>query len=555
MNKEIIVEVMGETRKYSKEPTLIQVYNDFKDKIKYSPLVARINNKIYELNEEIEESCAVEFINHTSRIGNRIYMNGLYFILINAYHEVFGRDKDLIIEHSLDKGTYIRTEEPINETTVTKIKKIMQEIVEEDYKIKKCTINIDDAVAYFRKHKQKDKLELLNYVTSDVVTLYKLRDLYDYFHTKMPASTACLKMFDLRLINQFGMVLTYPTEYNPDSIKEYVHPTKMFNIFNEYSKWIQKLNLSNAADINSIISKGNGDELIRISETAQNEKIHEVSEQILEKIDRIKIILIAGPSSSGKTTTSKKLALHLKSKGITPKNISIDDFYLERESTPKDENGEYDFECLGSIDTKLFNEQLSKLIRGEEVILPKYNFLTGKKEYEEKNRTVLKDNEVLIIEGIHGHNEKLTEEIPENAKFKIYISPLTQLNIDNHNRVYTTDTRLLRRMVRDYKYRGYSPENTIKEWQDVRRGEEKWIFPYQDKADVVLNSALVYEISVLRPYAESLLYSVEKDSPAYLEAKRLIYFLRNFLPLSSEAVPDDSLLREFIGGSSYREER
>jgi uridine kinase len=533
--------------------SLIDISNDRKRFFKHDIIVAKINNNLAELTTKIEKNCHITFYDLSYSYGNRTYERGLQFLLIKAFKDILGKEHDIKIEHSIDKGIYCEANINLTAEIVRKIEKRMHELVGQKIPFKKTEVDKQEAIEYFKNNNQLDKVNLLKYNTNSVITLYKLDYLYDYFFGVMPPSTSYLKFFRLTYIEPKGLVLGYPTIYRPNLITPYVHHKQMFKVFREYANWGEIMNLANASDLNRIVSNGEIKNLILISELLHTKKLTSIAEDIYKNKEKIKIILIAGPSSSGKTTTSKKLSIHLRSMGLNPKTISTDDYFLEREETPKDINGEYDYETIDAIDVELFNDHLTKLLSKKEVVIPTYNFITGKKEYMDTKTMKLDDKDILIIEGIHGLNERLTEKIPRNKKYKIYISPLTQLSIDNHNRIHTTDTRLLRRIIRDYKFRNYTAEETIKAWANVRKGEEKYIFPYQDEADVVLNSALIYEIGVLKTFAEPLLYSIDENKEEYIEAKRLINFLKNFLPISPEGIPKDSILREFIGGSIFDE--
>ena len=375
--------------------------------------------------------------------------------------------------------------------------------------------------------------------------------MYDYFYGELAYSTKQIDDFKLTYIKDNGFVLSYPSAYNPECTLDYIHHSMLFDTFNSYTKWGNQIGIRNAADLNEIVSQGRYNELIRLSEAYYNSQLSRIADQIAENHKKIKLILIAGPSSSGKTTTSKKLEVYLQSKGIKTHQISIDDYFYDRDKTPKLENGELDFESLNAVDVTLFNKHLTKLLEGEKVELPEYNFVLGKREYKGKTLQMGSDD-VIVIEGLHGLNDDLTISIERRYKFKIYISPLTQLNIDNHNRIHTSDTRKLRRIVRDNKYRSHSAAETLRMWKSIREGEEKYIFPYQDQADVIINSALLYELGILKTYAEPLLFSVPEEDEMYPEALRLINFLRNFLPIPSDDIPNDSILREFIGESCFR---
>jgi uridine kinase len=391
-------------------------------------------------------------------------------------------------------------------------------------------------------------VESLKYEIRSSISLYKFNNTYDYFFGEMPIDASYIKYFDISYIDTKSVVLLLPNTHIEGNIKPYEHFDKVFNAFSEFSKWCKCQNIQNVYDLNTIIASGKINNLIYMQESYLNKRLYEVASNIVSN-ENIKMILIGGPSSSGKTTTAKKLNAYLRSMGLIPHTISIDDYFLEREETPRDEDGRYDFESLQSIDLKLFNNNLKRLVNKEEVLMPTFNFVTGKKEY--KNKLKLENNGILIIEGLHALNDELITSIDNSNKFKIYISPLTSLNIDNHNRITTSDLRLIRRMVRDSMNRGYDATSTLDNWKRVRSGEEKHVFPYQNKCDVVLNSSLVYELGVLRVYAEPLLFSVSEENPNYNEARRLINLIRNILPIPSTNIPYDSVLREFIGDSYF----
>jgi uridine kinase len=365
----------------------------------------------------------------------------------------------------------------------------------------------------------------------------------------MPTSTGLVKDFDLTYIKDNGFILRFPTVFINDKIKKYEHHEKMFDVFKQYREWGKAVHITTSVDLNRIVSMGKANDMIKIESAVQDQRLLTVAKDIFDKKNDIKIVLIAGPSSSGKTTSSKKLCMYLQTFGLTPKVIGMDDYFVEREENPKNPDGSYDYECLEAVDLKLFDKQIGQLLKGEEVLLPTFNFTFGKKEYNEKMK--LEDDDILVIEGIHALDNKILTNIPRNKKFKIYISPLTTVNVDDHNRISTTDNRLLRRIIRDNRTRGHKVDDTLAAWQSVRNGEELYVFPYQDDSDVIINSATGYEIGVLKTYVEPLLYSVETDSKYYEEAKRLIDFLRVFLPIPSDAVPEDAILREFIGGSFF----
>ena len=472
-------------------------------------------------------------------------------MIIYAVKKFYGKTADIIVQHSIDKGIYIETNFELTKEKLISIKKYISQLIESDLPIKKVTIDRFEAIKYFEGIKDYAKAGVLTYNTNNYITLYRLGNIYNYFYSQIAPSTGVLRDFDFTYINESGFVLRYPTIYINDKIKEYEHHPNMFKTFKEHREWAKLINIENSVDLNKIVSTGKINDLIKIDETLQNNRLLKIAKEINDKKDKIKIVLVAGPSSSGKTTSTRKLCMYLKSFGLEPKVISMDDYFVEKNQTPLGTNGKPDYECLEAVDTKLFDEQMGNLLQGKKVIMPTYNFTSGKKEF--KNEVQIGKKDLLLIEGIHALDNKILTNIPRENEYKIYISALTELNLDNHNRISTSDDRLLRRIVRDNRTRDYSVEQTLSTWPSVRAGEEKYIFPYQDEADSNINSALIYEIGVLKTYAEPLLYSVPMDSPYYEEAKRLINFLRLFLPIPADAIPEDSVLREFIGGGYFHE--
>ena len=455
------------------------------------------------------------------------------------------------VQHSLDKGLYIETNFKLTETRMKNIKEGMKKIIEADMPIIKSTVDRAEAIKYFNSKNDKTKAGVMTYNTNSYITLYRLGNYYNYFYNLMPTSTGKVKDFDITFIKDNGFVLQFPTVYIPEKIPPYKHHPHMFEVFQECRDWAKIIGVENSVDLNKVVSLGKINDLIRIDETLQSNRLLNLAREINKRRKDIKIVLMAGPSSSGKTTTSKKLCMYLESFGLHPKVLSMDDYFVEREETPLDENGKPDYECLEAIDMKLFDKQIEDLLKGKIVTIPTYSFLVGKKEFNKE--ISLGEEDILVIEGIHALDNKVLTNIPRAKKYKIYISALTELNLDDHNRVSTTDNRMLRRIIRDNRTRNNNVEHTLKSWDSVRRGEEKYIFPFQDDADFTFNSALIYEIGVLKTYVEPLLYSVPQDSPYYEEAKRLINFLRLFLPIPADVVPQDSILREFIGGSCFHE--
>ncbi len=548
-----LVEVIVNDRKYkyNKDITLQEIAKEFQSSFKYPILLAKVNNTLKELTSPVKKDCTIEFLDLTDREGNRCHINCLTFIMIYAVKKLYGHDADIRVRHSLDKGIYIETTFKLTENKVMLIKDMMKSIIKADMPISRVTIERLEAIRYFEGNNDLAKAGVMNYNTDNYITLYRLGNLYNYFYSMMPPSTELVKDFDLTYIKDNGLILRFPTVYITDKIKKYEHHPNMFKVFNECREWAKIIHIENSVDLNRMVSLGKINDLIKIDETLQSNFLLEVAKTINQKRDNLKIVLLAGPSSSGKTTTSKKLCLLLKSFGLNPKVISMDDYFVEREKTPKDKNGEYDYECLEALDLKLFDKQMASLLRKEEVLVPTYNFVLGKKEYLKKMQ--LDDKDIIVIEGIHALDTKILTNIPKERKFKIYISPLTELNIDNHNRISTTDNRLLRRIIRDSRTRGYSVEKTLAQWPSVRRGEEEYIFPYQDEADIVINSATIYEIGVLKTYVEPLLFSVPSTSIYYEEAMRLLRFLRLFLPIPADSVPQDAIIREFIGNSYFND--
>lgn len=544
-----------EEREFEAGTKLKEISDSFAHYYNYPILAAKLDNDIVELDEAINRSYYVDFYDRSLSLGNGIYGRTAQFLLIVAVKKLLGDNVEVIIENSIDKGFYCEIKGcSIDKPIIDRLYEKMKEISNADYKIQKISVSRFDAIKYFDKKKQKDKVNALKYISNTYVNLYRIDDIYDYFYGELAYSTKQIDDFKLTYIRDNGFVLSYPSTYNPECTLDYIHHDMLFNKFLEYTKWGDTISITNAAELNKIVSMGKYDELIRLSEVYYNNQLVEVANKIYDNKENIKVVLIAGPSSSGKTTTSKKLQVYLQSKGIKPHQISMDDYFIDRDKTKILPNGKLDTESLNAVDVTLFNKHLTKLLEGEKVELPEYNFVLGKREYNGNFLEVGKDD-VIIIEGLHALNDDLTMSINRKQKFKVYISALTQLNIDNHNRIHTSDTRKLRRIVRDNKYRGKCASETLKMWKEIREGEEKYVFPYQDDADYVINSALVYEIGVLKVYAEPLLFNVDEHDESYPEALRLINFLRNFLPLPSDDVPKDSVLREFIGGSSFNKSK
>ncbi len=540
-----------EIKEFINETTLLEISESFKKYYNYPILIANVNNDLVELSEKVTGKCKVDFYDRSSLVGRAVYERSACFMLIVATRKVLGETAELYVEHSMDNGIFCRVKSvEFDKPVMRKIEETMRELSKQDLHFSKVSVARIDAINYFKKKHQLDKVRVLKYISNTYVNLYRLDDVYDYFFGEMAYSTGQIDEFKLTFIKDNGFILSLPTIANPECTLDYVHHSMVFNSFLKYTEWGNTVGISDAADLNEIVSKGNYNEVIRLSEAYYESQLTRIADKIYDDRKNIKMVLLAGPSSSGKTTTAKKLCVYLQSKGFKTHTISIDDYFLSREDTPKNEFGEYDFESIRAIDTNLFNKHLTKLLAGEKVLLPEYNFITGKKEFH-RNYLQLGENDIIVIEGLHALNDELTMAIDRRNKYKIFISPLTQLNVDHHNRIHTSDTRKLRRIIRDNKYRGYSASATLKMWRNISDGEFKWIYPFQDDTDSIINSALVYELGVLKTYAEPLLFSVEETDDMYPEAIRLINFLRNFLPIPSDEVPKDSVLREFIGGSGF----
>lgn len=548
MTNELIIEIEGYGNIVVHEDTTL--YDLIKRLNKTDDIIAcSINNEIVELSYKLKEDTKLKLISIKDRMGAKIYRGGLKFIYITAIKELFGINTDVKLLHSLDKGIYTRIDLDLTVDIVKDIKAKMEELVSRDLRFEKITTSRKEAIKYFNEVKEKEKSSMYKQMTGDALTLYNLLNYYNYFYTKMPYSTGIIKSFDLTLTKDKGVMLEYPSTYDM-KIPPYTHMDQVLNVFKEYGKWADTLGVKYVSDVNNVVIEGKIKEFIELNEIKQNNDLLKIASEIEKNLNDIKLVLIAGPSSSGKTTTSKKLSLYLKSKGINPFVLSTDDFFKNRIDTPKNENGEYEYDIPEALDIDLFNEKLTSLIKGEETLLPTYNFLTGEKEYKHAPVS-LKNRDLIIVEGIHTLNEMLTSKIDRKNKLKIYISPFTPLDLDRHNHVSTVDLRLIRRLVRDYRTRGYNAEETLKNWRVVRRSEEKYIFPYQKEADIVLNTALIYELGVLKTYAVPILFSVSYHSEYYSEALRIINFLKSFLNISDSMLPETALLREFVGGGYF----
>ena len=546
--EKVKVTYLGKSYMYPKDITLEDISKDFQENYSETIIMAEVNGRPYELNYKVTDDVTVDFFDLTSSTGNRVYESGLIFVLEKACLNML--NSEIEVKYSIDKGIYIKTYKKITKEDLDKVSREMKEIVKRNLPIQKNLVNRLEAIEYYKSTKSYDKVNVLKYSVNTNVNLYRLMDIYNYFFSYLPVSTGALKEFKLTYIDQNSFVLRYPNIYYLNKIPVYKHHDKLFNEFKKYDEWSEKLGIENVSSLNSRVTKGNVDDLVLLSENIQNNSLFKIAETIYNN-KKLKLILLAGPSSSGKTTTSKKLELFLKGFGLNPIAISIDNYFVDRDKTPRLPDGSYDFESLNAINVELFNRNLKDLLDGKEVTLPVYNFITGKSELSDES-IKLGEKEILIVEGLHALNEELTYSIDKKNKYKIYLCPLTVLSLDNHNRIRTTDNRLLRRIVRDNRTRGYSASDTLSTWSKVREGEEKYVFPFQDEADVIFNTSLIYELGVLKTYAEPLLYSVEENDPMYKEAVRLLNLLKNILPISNDYIPVDSIVREFVGGGYFK---
>ena len=552
MNEIINITVGDENKNYPKGVTYLEVSKDYQKNYEHDIILASVDNKLQELNKQITEDCVVEFLTVDDPNGYRTYARGITFVMLKAAYSVIGRDnvEKIAIQFAIGDGSYCEVEGDVTltQTLLDKIEKKMREIVQEDITFRKYSVNTDEARNLFEYYRMMDKKKLFEYRRVSKVNVYDLDGFKDYFYGYMPPSTGMLKYFSLELC-EGGFILQMPRKEDPDTVHEWKNRPKLFQTLQESKEWGKTMEVDTVGALNDAISQGNIQELILVQEALQEKKIGEIAQMIADNKEK-KFVMIAGPSSSGKTTFSHRLSVQLRAHGLKPHPIPVDDYFVNRKDTPKDEDGNYNYECLEAIDVELFNSNMTDLLCGKEVDLPTYNFKTGMREYKGKKKKLGKDD-ILVIEGIHGLNDKLSYSLPKESKFKIYISALTQLNIDEHNRIPTTDGRLLRRMVRDARTRGTSAKETIAMWSSVRRGEEEYIFPFQEEADVMYNSALIYELAVLKQYAEPILFGIPKDCPEYVEAKRILKFLDYFIGVSTEDIPKNSIVREFVGGSIF----
>lgn len=542
------------TREFPEGSSLLDIYNGFNLAMPYGPVSAKVNNKVESLDFRVYYNKDIEFLDITSSSGMRTYVRSLFFVLVKAVEGLYPQG-NISLEHPISKGYFckLHIDRTIGLDDVQRIKQKMQEIIAADIPYTRTESHTEEVVRLFEKRGMMDKARLLDTYGQLYSYYYQLGDTVDCYYSSLVPSTGYIRLFDIVKYYD-GLLLRIPSRENPTKLEEVVKQEKMLEVFQEYHRWNQILGISTVGDLNVACNEGHATDLINVSEALQEKKIAQIADEITHRDQdgkRVKLVLISGPSSSGKTTFSKRLSIQLMTNGLKPYPISLDDYFVNRNDTPLDENGKHDFESLYAVDLPFFEEQLTTLLNGGEVELPRYNFTTGKREMSGKKLRI-DEHMILIIEGIHALNPALTSHIPNENKYKVYVSALTTILLDNHNYIPTTDNRLLRRIIRDYKYRSYSAEETIARWPSVRAGEEKWIFPYQENADAMFNSALLFELAVLKDYVEPVLRKVPNRCPEYSEAHRLLRFLNYFVSVQDKELPPTSLLREFLGGSSFQ---
>ncbi|MEE0911819.1 MAG: nucleoside kinase [Paludibacteraceae bacterium] len=548
---EIFCENTQEIKSYPIGTQLLDIYKDMQLQLKYPAIVAKVNNVTRDLKFKVYNPKRVSFISYDTPSGMRAYVRSLSFILCKAVHELY-EGVELRIEHPISKGYYCKLlglNREVTEQDVENIKQKMYRTIEQDIPFLMKSVPSDEAINYFEKKKAYDVSKLLQSLGQFYTKIYELDGEWDRFLGPLVPSTGYIKIFDIKLYHD-GLFLHVPNRITPDRLEDFFYQEKLFDSFSEYTEWNGIMGLGNIGEMNAIVKqKEKISSIIKVAEALQEKKIIKIADAVCGR-EEVKLALIAGPSSSGKTTFSKRLSVQLAINGIHPIPLSMDNYFVPRTQTPRDENGEYDFESIYAVDLELFNKQVNQLMNGEEVEIPYYNFETGEREYRGE-KLKLGENGMLVIEGIHALNPMLTEKIDKNKIFRIYVSALTTISVDNHNWIPTTDNRLLRRIIRDYKYRGYSAIETISRWAKVMEGEQKWIFPYQENADMTFNSALIFELCVLKKFVQPLLSNVPENSPVYQEVSRLKNFLNQFSVVHEEEIPLTSLLREFLGGSTF----
>lgn len=553
MKEYLTVSVMGEMTEIEKGTTFQEIAKKVQHKFSAPIVLAKQNNRLKELTSTIRKSDNIEFFDLTDTDGMRVYHRSVSFLMIKAVKDLLGSQTNVAIEHSIYKSLYCEIREKnivCDQELLNKIETRMKELVQQDIPITKVSLKKDTAIDKCLQFGMTDKANLFRYRRASNVNFYRLENFYDYFYGYMVPSTSYLKDFELMLYEN-GFLIRFPSRKEPQKILEFQNLKKISGVFMEQLHWCGLMNVNNVAELNDLIVEGNFGDLVRINEALHEKKIAEIADEISKRKENVKIILIAGPSSSGKTTFAHRLCVQLKVNGMKPYPISLDNYFLNRELTPVDEFGKRDYENIETLDLELFNSDLTRLIAGEKVELPRYNFLTGEREYKGIFKQ-MEQGEIIVIEGIHGLNHILTASIDDSNKFKIFVSAMTQLNIDDHNRISTSDSRLIRRIVRDHQFRGNDAAETISTWNYVTRGEERNIFPFQENADIIFNSATIYELSVLKQYIEPLLFKIDRSMPEYVDAKRIIKFLDYFLTVNADAIPNNSIMREFVGGSCFK---
>ena len=547
------VTIDGEKREYGTDVRFLDIAREYQERYEDDILLVSVDGKLKELHKTVKEDCELKFITAREKPGMQTYQRSAVFLMLKAFYDVVGREKieKLTVDFTVSNGFFVdaRGDFLLSEELLCAVKARMRELADEAIPIMKRSINTDDAVELFHQYRMYDKERLFQYRRASRVNIYSIGNFEDYYYGYMVQNTGYIKYFDLKLYED-GFVLVLPRRSDPKKLEEFKPLPKLYRALRDSSVWGEQLGVSNVGNLNDLIARGEMNKLILMQEALQEKQIGDIAEQIAASVGK-KFIMIAGPSSSGKTTFSHRLSIQLTAAGLKPHPIAVDDYFVNRADSPRDEYGNYDYEALECIDVEQFNRDMTALLAGERVELPRYNFITGEREYR-GDFLKLGEEDILVIEGIHCLNDKLSYSLPGESKFKIYISALTQLNVDEHNRIPTTDGRLLRRIIRDARTRGNSARETIGRWESVRRGEDKNIFPFQEEADVMFNSALVYELAVLKQYAEPLLFGIPKDVPEYAEAKRLLKFLDYFLGVSSENIPHNSMIREFVGGSCFK---
>lgn len=549
----VTVTIHGEKKEYEAGTVYETIVKEYQEQYDSQIALVTVNGKIRELFKKLKKDCEISFFTVKDPIGHKAYVRTAVMLMIKALQDVAGADKleRVKVEFAIGPGYYcsVKGDVKLDEELIRRLNGRMKELVEADLPYIKKSYPINDAIEIFRQQKMKEKEKLFRYRRSSYVNVYCLDGYYDYYYGYMLPRTGYVKQFQVSAYED-GLMLVLPEMKEPDKLQQVMPRENLFKTLKQSDEWGNMMHIGTVGDLNDRICQGNINDIILVQEALQERRIGEIAQEIVNR-SGVKFVMIAGPSSSGKTTFSHRLSIQLRTYGLTPHPIALDDYFVNREQTPRDENGNYNFECLEAIDVKQFNQDMLDLLAGETVELPSFNFKTGQREYRGNFKT-LGAEDVLVLEGIHGLNDAMSYALPNESKYKIYISALTSINIDDHNRIPTTDGRLLRRMVRDARTRGTPAKRTIEMWPSVRKGEEEYIFPFQESADAMFNSVLIYELAVLKQYAEPLLFGINKGEPEYYEAKRLLKFLEYFVGVSCDSIPKNSICREFIGGSCFQ---